>query len=154
MRRICIWAGVSLALYLSVGAHAAPTDSVPSRADYAAAERYRELFSLGGSMGRGSMDVYANELPGTDDFWFDFTTSTGRHYYYVRPREARKEPLFDNSEMAARLSELTREVVDAARLDLSDIKFSADRRTFTFRYEGKTYEYDRRTHGLNHFHGR
>ena len=148
MRRICFLAGVSLALCLSAGAHAAPADSVPPRADYAAAERYRQLFSLGGSLGRGSLGIYPNELPGTDDFWFDFTTSAGRQYYYVRPREARKELLFDNNEMAARLSEQTREVVDAARLDLSDIKFSADRRTFTFRYEGETYEYDRRTHGL------
>ena len=99
-------------------------------------------------MGRGSLGIYPNELPGTDDFWFDFTTSAGRHYYYVCPREARKELLFDNNEMAAKLSELTREVVNATQLDLSDIKFSEDRRTFTFRYEGENYKYDRRTHGL------
>ena len=116
-------------------------------ANYELAQRF-QAFSLGGKLNNNSLRLYPNEINDTDNFWFDFTTSTGKHYYYVNPKEAKKELLFDNTEMAMQLTELTHDVVNSARIDLNGIEFSKDQKTFTFRYNSKKYEYSRLTRKL------
>ena len=69
------------------------------------------------------MTLYPREINKTDNFWFDFTTSSGKNYYYVNPKAATKELLFDNDEMAVQLSRFTHDVVNPAKLELSDLQF-------------------------------
>ena len=94
------------------------------------------------------MSLYPHEINDTDNFWFDFTTSAGKHYYYVNPKEGKKELLFDNKEMAMLLSGLTHEVVNPVRLDLSELKFAKDQKSFVFSYRSKKYDYNRITRKL------
>ena len=103
------------------------------QANYELAEKFHE-FTLGGKLSNNSMSLYPHEINDTDNFWFDFTTSAGKHYYYVNPKEGKKELLFDNEEMAMLLSGLTHEVVNSVRLDLSELKFAKDQKSFLFSY--------------------
>lgn len=116
-------------------------------ANYELARKFRQ-FTLGGKYAQNSMSIYPREINGTDNFWFDFTTSAGIKYYYVQPARAHKEQLFDNDNMAAQLSELTRTAADPAKLSLNNLKFSKDQRSFTFEYRSGKYEYDRTTKHL------
>ena len=56
--------------------------------------------------------------------------------------------LFDNEEMAMLLSGLTHEVVNPVRLDLSELKFAKDQKSFVFSYRSKKYDYNRITRKL------
>lgn len=117
------------------------------QANYELAEKFHQ-FTLGGKLSNNSMSLYPHEINDTDNFWFDFTTSAGKHYYYVNPKEGKKEFLFDNAEMAMLLSGLTREVVNPVRLDLSELEFAKDQKSFVFRYRSKKYDYNRITRKL------
>ena len=86
-----------------------PAEHDTVQANYELAEKFHE-FTLGGKLSNNSMSLYPHEINDTDNFWFDFTTSAGKHYYYVNPKEGKKELLFDNEEMAMLLSGLTHEV--------------------------------------------
>lgn len=86
-----------------------PAEHDTVQANYELAEKFHK-FTLGGKLSNNSMSLYPHEINDTDNFWFDFTTSAGKHYYYVNPKEGKKELLFDNEEMAMLLSGLTHEV--------------------------------------------
>lgn len=145
--RIFLFTGLSLTSALQSQGQSVSGGTLPARANYELAQQF-QAFSLGGKQNQISLGIYPNEIHESDNFWFDFTTTEGKQYYFVNPRKARKELLFDNKEMAMQLSELTREVVNPHRIDLSGIVFSKDQKTFTFRYGSDTYEYNRITHKL------
>ena len=144
LKHICILVGLFLTPVSQSWGQSTSVGVAQSHANYELAQQF-QAFSLGGKLNSNSLRLYPNEINDTDNFWFDFTTSTGKHYYYVTPKEAKKELLFDNTEMAMQLTELTRDVVNPARIDLSGIEFSKDQKTFTFRYNSKKYEYNRLT---------
>ena len=81
-----------------------PAEHDTVQANYELAEKFHK-FTLGGKLSNNSMSLYPHEINDTDNFWFDFTTSAGKHYYYVNPKEGKKELLFDNEEMAMLLCE-------------------------------------------------
>ena len=139
LKHICIFGGLLVASTLQSWGQSTPVGDTQMYANYELAQRF-QAFSLGGKLNNNSLRLYPNEINDTDNFWFDFTTSTGKHYYYVNPKEAKKELLFDNREMAMQLTELTHDVVNSARIDLNGIEFSKDQKTFTFRYTSKKYE--------------
>lgn len=132
-----------IALALFVGGLV--TEARPQQqANYDLAQKF-QAFSLGGRITSNSTGIYPNEINETDNFWFDFTTAAGKSYYYVEPKVAKKELLFDNTELAMQLTELTRTVVNPAKLDLFGLEFAKDQKTFVFRYSSKKYEYNRLT---------
>jgi dipeptidyl-peptidase-4 len=147
LKHICIFGGLLVVSMLQSWGQSTPVGDTQMYANYELAQRF-QAFSLGGKLNNNSLRLYPNEINDTDNFWFDFTTSTGKHYYYVNPKEAKKELLFDNTEMAMQLTELTHDVVNSARIDLNGIEFSKDQKTFTFRYNSKKYEYSRLTRKL------
>lgn len=120
-------------------------DNMP--ANYELAKKF-QAFTLGGNLSNNSLSVYPREINDTDNFWFDFTTTKGKSYYYVTPKNGKKTLLFDNTNMAMLLTEQTREVVDPVKLNFSDLKFSKDQQSFTFDYKSKKYEYNRLTSKL------
>lgn len=118
--------------------------SAQQQANYALAEELR-IFDLSGKLSNNDLTIYPREINDTDNFWFDFQTAKGNLYYYVTPQNGKRELLFDNDEMAMSLAELTREVVDGAKLSIDDFKFSKDQHSFTFGHKSQRYEYNRLT---------
>jgi len=70
-------------------------------------------------------------------FWYSYSDSKNQKWFMVNPVTRSKQPLFDNAEMARKLSLITRDPHDAAHLGITDIKFSDDERTFTFKVASK-----------------
>lgn len=146
LKHVFLVGGLSLTL-ASQGWGQTPDESDKLQANYELADHF-QLFSMRGKLSNNSMYLFPKEINGTDNFWFDFTTSAGKHYYYVNPSAATKELLFDNKEMAMMLSELTREVVNPMDLDLNELEFSKDQKSFTFTRHSHKYEYNRITRKL------
>lgn len=144
LRQLLMISGIAALTLPTLTANAAGGQDSTHRANYELARKFRE-FTLGGKLAQNSMSVYPREINGTDNFWFDFTTSAGTAYYYVQPARARKELLFDNNLLAERLTELTKDVVDPAKLSLNDLKFSKNQQSFTFNYKSDRFEYNRTT---------
>ena len=68
----------------------------------------------------------------SDRFWYDVSTNEGRKYYLVDPHSRKKSALFDNAQMAAKLSRLTLQPYDAQHLPISTIKFIKKDASFQF----------------------
>lgn len=117
------------------------------QANYELADKFHE-FTLGGKLSSNSLTIYPQEINKTDNFWFEFTTTAGKSYYYVTPQNGKRVLLFDNTQMAMLLTELTRETVDPVKLSFQDFKFAKDQQSFTFDYKSKKYDYNRLTRKL------
>lgn len=140
-KRLFILGGLSLTFALQGWGQTRVSSDV-LQANYDLADKF-EAFSLGGKMTKNTISFYPNEINGTDNFWFSFTTSKGKHFYYVVPKEARKELLFDNDEMAIQLSKLTHDVVNPKNIDIYDFEFSKDQKTCVFEFMHKKFKYNR-----------
>ena len=68
----------------------------------------------------------------SDRFWYDVGSSEGRKFYLVDPHSRKKTPLFDNAQMAAKLTKLTLQPYDAQHLPISSIKFIKKDTAFQF----------------------
>ena len=117
------------------------------QANYELANEF-QAFGLGGNFTANSLNLWPNEINGTDKFWFEFHTTVGKDYYFVDPERRLKEPLFDKGKLASGIAQITRGVVDRNKLELSDIKFSENLASFSFSYKGRNYEYNRLTHQI------
>lgn len=65
-------------------------------------------------------------------FWYSYKTSDGTRWYVVDPATASKKPLFDNDKMAAELTSIMRDPINAADLPIKNLKVMPDDCTFTF----------------------
>ena len=81
------------------------------KANYALAERFRELTTM--PIVKYSLDVHSRYINNTDRFWYSFWTEEGNKYYLVDPDKRTKRLLFDNAELLAKVSEITRRARDA-----------------------------------------
>ena len=101
----------------------------PQKANYQLASRFspeklrKMIFST---------SVRPNWLRDGDRFWYDYETSEGKKWYIVDPSARRKELLFDHADMAAQLTRLVKDPMDAQHLDLRNIRFIEDERSFRF----------------------
>lgn len=54
------------------------------QANYELVDKFQD-FTLGGKLSNISLSVYPREINNTDNFWFEFQTTSGKEYYYVMP---------------------------------------------------------------------
>ena len=52
------------------------------QANYELANEF-QAFGLGGNFTANSLNLWPNEINGTDKFWFEFHTTVGKDYYFV-----------------------------------------------------------------------
>jgi len=77
-----------------------------------------------------------------DSFWYEYHTSTGKQWYKVQPKDAKKTPLFDRSKLAAQLSVEVRKPLDPLSLPITRGSLSEDGGKFKFVTETTQFEYD------------
>ncbi len=65
-------------------------------------------------------------------FWYSYSTSTSTMWYLVDPEKQQKNPLFDNADLAAKLSLITQDPHESKHLELDGIKFSDDENRIFF----------------------
>ncbi|MBL1408578.1 S9 family peptidase [Sphingobacterium faecale] len=70
-----------------------------------------------------STEVTPNWINYGDKFWYEYTTPSGKNWYLVDPSARKKTNLFDNAEMAAKVTSIVRNPFDAQHLSLQNIRF-------------------------------
>ena len=113
------------------------------KANYKLAERYKkhEIVGVSGN----SMAIYPEFINDSDRFWYSFSDSNGKRYYYVDPAKKLKRLLFDNDELVSQISKETRKAYNSKDLSLQSIEFDKKERSFTFEFDGAKYRYTVKT---------
>ena len=113
------------------------------KANYKLAERYKkhEIVGVSGN----SMAIYPEFINDSDRFWYSFSDSNGKRYYYVDPAKKLKRLLFDNDKLVAQISKETRKAYNSKDLSLQSIEFDKKERSFTFEFDGAKYRYTVKT---------
>ena len=113
------------------------------KANYKLAERYKkhEIVGVSGN----SMAIYPEFINDSDRFWYSFSDSNGKRYYYVDPAKKLKRLLFDNDELVSQKSKETRKAYNSKDLSLQSIEFDKKERSFTFEFDGAKYRYTVKT---------
>lgn len=70
-----------------------------------------------------STEVKPNYINFSDKFWYEYSTSAGKNWYLVDPSARKKSPLFDNAEMAAKVTSIVRNPFDAQHLPIQNLRF-------------------------------
>lgn len=118
------FAFVLLCLGTAVYAQQAPV----TKANYELAERFS-------SKKVGTMVFSTTVVPhwfkNSDKFWYNYKTGEGTKYYIVDPSAGTKKEIWDMAELAAEISEITKDPFDAQHLPIRDLKL-VDDKYFTF----------------------
>lgn len=114
--------------------------SAQQKANYRLAQKFSKLAF--GTASRNSFTIVPHFIHRSDRFWFEFTTEDGTRYYYVDPGKRLKRLLFENADVAAAVSTITRKAYDVNNLKLSEPEISEDGSVLTFGLDGKKFEYN------------
>lgn len=79
-----------------------------------------------------SLNVKPVWLKDGNSFWYAYQTSQGVNYYLVDCQKETKKLLFDHVDMAAKLSTITGDPMEAKNLKISNLKFEMDGKSFMF----------------------
>jgi dipeptidyl aminopeptidase/acylaminoacyl peptidase len=83
-----------------------------------------------------------------DRFWYRVLTAQGSEFILVNPAKATRAPAFDQSKLAASLSAVTGQAVDANHLPFGSLQFSEDGKSISFRVAGKSWVCDLQTYAI------
>lgn len=113
------------------------------KANYKLAERYKKYEIVG--ISGNTMAIHPEFINHSDRFWYSFSDSNGKRYYYVDPAKKLKRLLFDNNELTAQISKETRKAYNPKDLSLQAIEFDKKERSFTFEFDEAKYRYTIKT---------
>jgi dipeptidyl aminopeptidase/acylaminoacyl peptidase len=110
---------LSLCIATSLWAQQTPV----TKANYAAAARYspKKLEKL-----VFSLNVDPHWLKKSDRFWYMYETSEGKKWYIVDALKGEKKLLFDQAALAAKLTKITDDPMDAQHLNIDSMRFIKD----------------------------
>lgn len=124
MKKLALTLGVIFSL---ASAWAQP--SLITKANYAAAARFspkkldRLVFST---------SVDPHWLKHSDRFWYVYETPAGKNWYIVDPAKANKRALFNNEKLAAQLTAIVKDPMDAQHLNIDSMRFVRDENWIQF----------------------
>ena len=120
-------------LFLLVGTFVllatAQAQQTPTTANYQLAARFapkkleKMIFST---------TVDPHWLKNSDRFWYAYETSNGKNWYIVDPAKAEKRLLFDNAKLAAQLTRIVKDPMDAQHLMIDSLRFVKDENWIQF----------------------
>ncbi len=79
-----------------------------------------------------STNVDPHWLKKTDRFWYVYETTEGKKWYIVDPTKAEKKLLFDNADLAAKITRIVKDPFDAQHLGLDSMRFIKDENWIQF----------------------
>src|SRR5689334_3111898 len=124
MKKFFLLAGLLLFLFQL---HAQQTTAV--KANYALAARFspKKLEKM-----VFSTSVDPHWLKKSTRFWYTYETPNGKNWYIVDPSKAEKKLLFDNAKLAAQLSNIVKDPIDAQHLNIDSLRFVRDENWIQF----------------------
>jgi dipeptidyl-peptidase 4 len=123
MKKLIFWAGASLFCVV------AQAQQPSSQANYQLASRFspkkmeKMVFST-------SVDPHWLKL--SNRFWYTYETTSGKNWYIVDPAKGEKRLLFNNEKMAADLTRIVRDPMDAQHLTIDSMRFVRDENWIQF----------------------
>ncbi len=105
---------------------------LPPKANYQLAARFspkkqdKLLFSTA---------VDAHWLKKSSRFWYSYETTDGKKWYIVDPAKAEKKLMFDNARLAAELTRIIKDALDAQHLLIDSIRFIKDEHSIQFEFK-------------------
>jgi dipeptidyl aminopeptidase/acylaminoacyl peptidase len=110
---------LSLCISMTIWAQQTPI----TKANYAAAARYspKKLEKL-----VFSLNVDPHWLKKSDRFWYMYETTEGKKWYIVDALKGEKKLLFDQAALAAKLTKITDDPMDAQHLNIDSMRFIKD----------------------------
>ncbi len=79
-----------------------------------------------------STSVDPHWLKQSDRFWYSYETSNGKNWYIVDPAKGDKRLLFDNAKLAAQLTTIVKDPMDAQHLTIDSLRFIRDENWIQF----------------------
>ena len=79
-----------------------------------------------------STNVDPHWLKKTDRFWYMYETTDGKKWYNVDPVKGEKKLLFDNADLAAKITRIVKDPFDAQHLGLDSMRFVKDENWIQF----------------------
>jgi len=90
----------------------------------------------------GSTSVSPRWIEDTNNFWYTYENSEGTNWYYIDAERGNKRLLFDQEEMAGKLSEEFSRTFNAKDLDLKGFEYNTDKELFTFHVDSIEFTYN------------
>ena len=82
-----------------------------------------------------STSIKPNWIHFSDRFWYDYASPEGRNWYIVNPSLKKKDLLFDNAHVAAQITKIVKNPVDAQHLELQGLRFTKDEKKLRFQIQ-------------------
>ncbi len=79
-----------------------------------------------------STSVDPHWLKKTDRFWYMYETTEGKKWYIVDPAKGEKKVLFDNADLAAKITRIVKDPFEAQHLGLDSMRFIKDENWIQF----------------------
>jgi len=79
-----------------------------------------------------STSVDPHWLKKSDRFWYMYETTEGKKWYIVDPVKGEKKVLFDNADLAAKITRIVKDPFDAQHLGLDSMRFIKDENWIQF----------------------
>ena len=79
-----------------------------------------------------SLSVDPHWLKKSDRFWYMYETTEGKKWYIVDPAKGEKKVLFDNADLAAKITRIVKDPFDAQHLGLDSMRFIKDENWIQF----------------------
>ncbi|MCT4591276.1 MAG: S9 family peptidase [Carboxylicivirga sp.] len=94
----------------------------------------------------GSSRVNPNWIENSHLFWYSYKTSDGNFFWFVDPEKRSKKPLFDNNDLASKVTSITHKAYNVNDLPIKKIEFEKNSKsTFTFEMDKLKFKYNMRT---------
>ncbi|MBV9987588.1 MAG: DPP IV N-terminal domain-containing protein [Chitinophagaceae bacterium] len=118
-----------LVIFLFAACTAFAQNTPVTKANYQQAARFapRKLEKL-----IFSTNVDPHWLKKSDRFWYVYETTEGKKWYIVDPAKGEKRLLFDNADLAAKITRIVRDPFDAQHLGLDSMRFIKDENWIQF----------------------
>lgn len=79
-----------------------------------------------------STAVSPNWINKGDKFWYVYSTPAGKNWYLVNPATKTKQALFDNADLAAKITSIVKNPFDAQHLEINGLTFTDDEKSIRF----------------------
>jgi len=91
----------------------------------------------------GSSSVRPNWIENSHLFWYSYKTADGKNFYFVDPEKRKKQPLFDNNDLASKVTAITHKPYNVNDLPLKKLKFDKNSKSsFTFEMDNLKFRYN------------
>ncbi|HMA24183.1 MAG: DPP IV N-terminal domain-containing protein [Gemmatimonas sp.] len=139
-RTLCAAAGL-----VALAALPSAAQDHPNKANWELADKFAPQ-SLRSRLYTNSVNPHW--LGQSDSLCYDWKDHNGSTFFLVVPTTKTKKPLFDQVKLASQLSDLSHRAHDPQNLPFTSIRFSTDRKTFTFNADSSRWEWDVRSETL------